>query len=129
MAVTAAQAIRGACAHIRPMIADEKVANSAGTQAGAAKITAAFTRVTLGGGSGSSLVLPNLISNEAGSDMYVVANESGANVAVFCALGDTLNNSANGSLTIADNGFGIFVKEKREYFSYIAPDWAAAAFT
>lgn len=111
------------------MVADEKVAAAAGTQAGAAKITGAFTRVTLGGGAGSALVLPNLITNEEGCSLYIVANESGATIAVFCALGDTLNNSVNGSLTVADNGFGVFVREYAENFSYVAPDWAAAAFT
>lgn len=132
MAITAAQAVRHAVKNIRPMIADEKVAAAAGTQAGAPQIASAFTRVTQSSTpatAGSSLVLPNLISNEAGGDFYVVANQSGATIAVFCALGDTLNNSANGSLTIADNGFGVFVKEFSESYSYVAPDWAAAAFT
>lgn len=126
---TAAQAIKKAAYLIRPMIADEKVALGAGTQAGAARISAAFTKVILGGGAGSSLVLPDLLSNEAGAGMYIVSNESGATIAVFADPGDTLNNSLNGSLTIANNGFGIFVREDRENFPFVAADWAAAAFT
>lgn len=130
MAITAAQAIRMAVPNIRPMIADEKVANVSGVQAGAAAIAAAFTRVTLStGGTGGSLVLPNLINEDAGGcDMYIVANETAGNILVYPDVGDTLNNSANAALTIAANGFGIFVRERRAPFPYVAPDWAAAAF-
>ncbi len=74
-------------------------------------------------------MLPNLIVNDNGSSMYVVTNETAGNILVFAAAGDTMNGSLNGSLTIAANGFGIFVRENTEHFSYVAPDWAGAAFT
>lgn len=126
---TSAIAALHAFARTGPMIANSNmVANTGAVQAGATRITSPLSRFVKGG-TNASAILPSLISNEAGSDIYVVVNNTGAAMTVYPGVGDTMNTVANAALTVANAGFGVFVKAKYTEFSYVAPNWSAAAFT
>src|ERR1700733_871700 len=117
---------------IMAIVNDSVVANSSTTQAGATPLRSAVNRVVKGG-SNFSCVLPNMITEEA-ADMVFVVNVSGSTILVYCALGDTMNGSTNGSLSIATGGFGMFLQKKRTDTNpggvgYVAPDWRAQAYT
>ena len=100
----------------------------AGTQAAGTPIRGTAVRV-LNGGTGASMVLPSMLSNEDFDDFIFVINDTATTVLVFCALGETMNGSTNGSLSIAAGATGIFISRQQIDYPYAAPDWRGVALT
>jgi hypothetical protein len=70
-----------------------------------------------------SAVLPSLGDKEEPARMVWVVNDGANALAVFCAVGDTMNGVANSFLSIPAGGFAIFLKVDQTL------DWRAASFT
>lgn len=84
------------------------------TQAGATRLTGAVNRA-VGSAAGvivanGAFVLPSMLSLEADSSMVFVVNDTSQTIKVFCAAGETLNGSSNGSLSIGTGTSGIFIR-------------------
>jgi hypothetical protein len=68
-------------------------------------------------------VLPSLADREETARMVWVVNDGANALSVYCALNDTMNGAANGSLSIPAGGFGVFLKVDSTL------DWRGATFT
>lgn len=100
---------------------DDKSAGTASSQSGANALLSAASRVTVAAANGS-LVLKSILSEEAPPIVFVL-NDSGQTIKVYAAPNDNMNGSANGSLSIADGGFGFFSRVKS------TTDWRSGAIT
>jgi hypothetical protein len=87
---------------------DVLVAGAASAQGTATKINSLLTRCTKSVASGS-FVLPSLLSQEVFQRPYWVVNDTAGAILVYCALGETMNGSANANLSIAAGDSAVFI--------------------
>ena len=87
---------------------DVLVGGAASAQGTATKINRRLTRCTKSVASGS-FVLPSLLSEEATQQPHWVVNDTTGAILVYSALGETMNGSTNGNLSIPAGETGIFV--------------------
>ena len=87
---------------------DILVGGAASAQGTATKINSRLTRCTKSVASGS-FVLPSLLTEEAVQQPYWFVNDTAGAVLVYCALGETMNGSSNGNLSVAAGDSAIFV--------------------
>lgn len=100
------------------------------SQAGATALRCGVNTVVVAPSPNTSCVLPSILSSETYSQFTIVINDAPNSIRVFCAPGDHINGSLNGSLTVAANGFGIFIMKPTDpSVGANPPGWTAAAFT
>jgi hypothetical protein len=103
---------------------DNLIAHVGGGQAGAAPtLRGQAHRFVQALNANDSAVLPSLADREETARMVWVVNDGANALSIYCALNDTMNGAANGSLSIPAGGFGVFLKVDATL------DWRAAAFT
>jgi hypothetical protein len=105
-----------------PFVNDDSTANVGGGQV-AKTLRSTATRFVKVGTAGDSAVLPSLSDHQGASGFWYVLNDDPSDaMSVFAGLGDSLNGTPNGSLSIAAGGFAIFLRID-------STGWSAAAFT
>jgi hypothetical protein len=103
---------------------DDKVAAAAiTTQPTATPINSAFARFTIArDGTNNAAILKSV--NEV-FGLTVVVNDAPNTIQVFCAAGEKMNGSSNGSLALLAGQTGVFWPVPNQLSG--APDWRAAA--
>jgi hypothetical protein len=79
------------------------------SQAAATQVLRSGANRVLSCVSGGAVLLPSMLNMDEGPDVVFVINDSANALLVFCAPGETMNGSLNGSQSIAAGGFGVFL--------------------
>lgn len=79
-------------------------------QAGAQPVRSSCHRVIKNGTANGALIMHAIISAEAPSMVWIINDDPTNAIKVFCAVGDTMNGAANGSLTITAATSAVFLR-------------------
>ena len=80
-----------------------------GQAAASAVLRGNANRIVSSGGAAASCILPAMANWDQGASLVFVINDSANSINVFCAPGDTMNGSSNGSLAVAAGAFAVFL--------------------
>ena len=110
-------------------------AGASTAQAGGVPVKGCCHRVTKNGTANGSLVMKSITSVDAPSMVWIINDDATNAVKVFCAAGDNMNGSANGSLTVGAASAAVFarvpaqIKRKGGSSGGGSLDWRSAVIT